>query len=361
MISPDQLRSICRKYAGMQDFYSGGDIPANKLINARKSLKIPGREDVFALINCTVFGSAKDAIVIASSGIFAKNNDMVGAQYFSWKDLSELSIVGSQERLSASEVTFSDGRSINCTGQMMGVAKGIVPLLNDLLVVLKAADESLDWFVVVDGVQQGPYSRKTLKQMVMDGVIVPAAASVWRDGMSSWAPMQDVAELAVQPRGPVPPPFVPPQQAAPTPPPWPGPGVAQGAQAQASFQAGAQASSTTAPPAFGTATTVPAQTAGAQSAGGQTPGLHAGGQTGELVDLNSAHVDELVLLPAMTLAHARAIEKERSVRLGFTRVEEVGEFLGLQPHQVEQLRPLIAFAVYSAGGGAAAGKRLIDF
>lgn len=347
MISEEQLLSICRRYSGRQDYYCGGEIPANKLINARKSLRIPSREQVLALINCTVFGSAKDAIAIASSGIYAKNTDSLGPQYFSWKDLSEVTIVSSQQRLSAMDVTFSNGRTLNCNGQAMGVNDGIVPLLNDILNALKAADESLDWFVVVDGAQQGPYSKKALKQMVSDGVIVPTAASAWKDGMATWTPMQDVAELAVQPKqGPAPPPFVAPQPGTATPPPFPGSEATQQPYSQTpGWAPGPQAA---APAAPGMAT-------------GNTQG--GGAQTGgPLLDVNSADVDSLLLLPGMTLAHARSIEKERRLRLGFTKVEEVGEFLGLQPHQVERLRPMVSFAAYSATGGAtAAGGRLIDF
>lgn len=358
MISEEQLLSICRRYSGRQDYYCGGEIPANKLINARKSLRIPSREQVLALINCTVFGSAKDAIAIASSGIYAKNNDSLGPQYLSWKDLSEVTIVGSQQRLTAMDVTFSNGRTLNCIGQTMGVNDGIVPLLNDILNALKAADESLDWFVVVEGAQQGPYSKKAVKQMVSDGVIVPTSASVWRDGMASWMPMQDVSELAVQPRGPAPPPFVPPQPVTPTPPPFPGAEATQQPSPQAPGWAQEPQSATS--PGAGTATAAASGTTAPGVAAGNTQ--NGGARTGGPLDVNSADVDSLLLLPGITLAYARSIEKERRLRLGFTKVEEVGEFLGLQPHQVERLRPMVSFAAYSATGGAtAAAGRLIDF
>ncbi|MBN2566150.1 MAG: DUF4339 domain-containing protein, partial [Candidatus Eisenbacteria bacterium] len=324
----------------------------------------PGMEDVYAIIDCTVFGSAKDAIVVAASGIYAKNTDSAGPQYFSWKELAELSILSSRESLTVMEVAFSNGRKLNCVGQAMGVNDGIIPLLNDLLGVLRAAEESMDWFVVVDGAQQGPYSRKALKQMVTDGVMVPAATSVWRDGMASWAPMQTIRELDARPKGPAPPPFVPPQPAGPTPPPFPGSPGAQQPQAQAPLQAPQQpqaAAWTQTPRQAGTVPTTAAPSTGF-SAGGMETGFVDGAHGSALVDINSAEADRLVLLPSMTLAHARLIEKERQARLGFTTVEEVGRLLGLQPHQVERLRPLVTFSVYSPAGGAApAGKRLIDF
>ncbi|MBN1459191.1 MAG: DUF4339 domain-containing protein [Armatimonadetes bacterium] len=360
MISPDQLRSICRKYSGRPDYYSGGDIPTNKLMNAKKSLRIPGTEDVYAVIDCTVFGSAKDAIVVAASGIYAKNTDSSGPQYFSWKELAELNILSSRESLTVMEVVFSNGRKLNCVGQTMGVNDGIIPLLNDLLGVLRAAEESMDWFVVADGAQQGPYSRKALKQMVTDGVIVPAATSVWRDGMPSWVPMHTIPELAARPKGPTPPPFVPPQAAGPTPPPFPSSPGEQQPQTQAPLQPQAPARTHT-PAQTGTGTSTSAPPTGLPTDGIKTRFVD-GERGSELVDINSAEADRLVLLPSMTLAHARLIENERQARLGFTTVEEVGQLLGLEPHQVERLRPLVTFSVYSpAGGVAPAGKRLIDF
>lgn len=51
-----------------------------------------------------------------------------------------------------------------------------------------------------------------------------------------------------------------------------------------------------------------------------------------------------MLLPGITAKAADDIQRERRRRLGFARLEELEEFLHLQPAEVEQLRPLTTFA-----------------
>lgn len=62
------------------------------------------------------------------------------------------------------------------------------------------------------------------------------------------------------------------------------------------------------------------------------------------IDVNSADTTTLMLLPGITAKAADDIQRERRRRLGFARLEELEEFLHLQPAEVEQLRPLTTFA-----------------
>jgi hypothetical protein len=48
------------------------------------------------------------------------------------------------------------------------------------------------WFVMESGEQRGPFTRAQVLTRLRDGALV---ALVRRDGMTAWAPPQDVAEL----------------------------------------------------------------------------------------------------------------------------------------------------------------------
>ncbi len=332
MIDTQQLRNICKKYAGQQSYFSG-DIPLNKLQNAKQSLKISGREDIFALIDCTVFGSAKDSIAIAATGIYAKNIGQPTPTYISWDELRDLTIINAKRKIQAVDLTFSNGKTISGVGSSMGHDLGILQLVTDLIDAASVPDEPLEWFVVTNGQQHGPLTQTAVMRMAADKTILESTP-VWRDGMSGWTSLRDVPALNPVPQAPAPPPFV-----APPPAPPPLPGAAE-------------------PNAW-----VQAQGALHQTpAGQQTVAAHTTRQGAPLVDINSAEVNALLTLPWMTLGSAQAIESERRNRLGFTKVEEVGRFLGLQPHQVEGLRPLVCFSAFSVRGGVSpTGKRLIDF
>src|SRR5688572_19472058 len=58
------------------------------------------------------------------------------------------------------------------------------------------------WYALESGQQRGPFSRAELATRLGAGAPV---ALVWRDGMTGWAPPQDVAELG-GPVAPAPPP-----------------------------------------------------------------------------------------------------------------------------------------------------------
>ena len=347
MIELQELRKICKKYAGQQGYYCGGDIPLSKLQNARQSLKISGREDIFGLVDCTVFGSAKDAIAIAASGIYAKNIGQQTVTHIPWEELRDLNILSSKRKALAVDITFSNGKVISSVGSSMGHELGVLQLVNDLIEAASRPEEAIEWHAVIDGRQQGPFTKTALVRMAADKAITPANTHVWRAGMPGWKSMEEVPEFI--PETPLaPPPFV----APPTPPPFPG-SVGQTASTQ---------------PQGVTMGAPMGQQPGLQQNGWpqagwqQTAPPRVGDPAGAQVDVNSAEVNALLMLPGMTLYYAQAIERERRTRLGFTRVEEVGDFLGLQPHHVERLRPLVSFAAYSVRGGASpTNKRLVDF
>ncbi|MDQ7876833.1 helix-hairpin-helix domain-containing protein [Microbacterium sp. QXD-8] len=58
----------------------------------------------------------------------------------------------------------------------------------------------------------------------------------------------------------------------------------------------------------------------------------------EPVDVNTATAAELEDLPGMSRSRARRAVKEREAQGGFTSVEDFGETVGLQPHEIVRLR-----------------------
>jgi hypothetical protein len=72
-------------------FYKTALIPSKKKKNAKISLKIPMQDKLYALVDNTAFGSAKDSIAICSLGIYWKN--MTGKPCFlSYPDLVQSEI-----------------------------------------------------------------------------------------------------------------------------------------------------------------------------------------------------------------------------------------------------------------------------
>ncbi|WP_310461280.1 hypothetical protein [Sphaerotilus sp.] len=72
------------------DFYVGSQIPDKKMNNAMANYPIPRNEEILALIDATVFGSAKQGMAIGSSGIYW-NNDWATESHkksLSWEDLA---------------------------------------------------------------------------------------------------------------------------------------------------------------------------------------------------------------------------------------------------------------------------------
>ena len=57
-----------------QGYYLIGDVSEVKLNNAIDQYKIPSKEEIYAIIDSTVFGSAKNGLEIFSVGVYWKND-----------------------------------------------------------------------------------------------------------------------------------------------------------------------------------------------------------------------------------------------------------------------------------------------
>ncbi len=67
------LKQILHRHI-TEGFYIAPNIPPSKLANARRACFTPPDEEVFALVDSTVFGSAENSLLIGSSGVFFRND-----------------------------------------------------------------------------------------------------------------------------------------------------------------------------------------------------------------------------------------------------------------------------------------------
>jgi DNA uptake protein ComE-like DNA-binding protein len=152
-----------------------------------------------------------------------------------------------------------------------------------------------EWTLAVGGEQFGPYDGETIRSLVAAHRIDPAECIAWRPGLADWVPLNQIMELSAGL----------PARLRPT---------ERRPLASQLTAAGIQASD------------------------------HA---AAEQVDINTASIDALLELPWINLVLAKELAQERDRRGGFTSLEEVGEFLQLQPHEVEALRRRVTFGTYS--------------
>jgi DNA uptake protein ComE-like DNA-binding protein len=75
--------------------------------------------------------------------------------------------------------------------------------------------------------------------------------------------------------------------------------------------------------------------------------------------VNHAAVDDLLVLPGMTLSNSQKLVRERDARGGFRTIEEAGHFLKLQPHVVVRLKERSLAKPY--GARRPSTGRLIDY
>ncbi len=77
------------KEINCNDFYITPKIPANKIFNAFGHYLIPREENIVALLDATVFGSAKNGMAFCNSGIFWRNDwtTETSKQHLTWEEL----------------------------------------------------------------------------------------------------------------------------------------------------------------------------------------------------------------------------------------------------------------------------------
>ena len=305
MLSISQIHAVCEKHKSNKFFVD--PIPHVQLHNACISLKIPPKERVIGLADLTVFGSCKDAIAFCSGGIYIKN--LSSRDVLTWGKFQNLNF--EYTGFFSSKVKFSNGMLWDFTGGDSQIIPLVFRDLKDLSNEIYSEDATIKWYVVFNQEQFGPYETESLIKLIEDGQLNPEIILVWREGMTEWIPYKNVRELNSRPFNP--PQFLPPTQ-------------------------------------HKTAKMKP------QTERSTTKALYP------MVDLNNSSLDDLLLLPGITLTSGKQLIYERKERLGFQTIEEVGELLDLPPHKVQRIRELALLRPYlESGPGTSARRRVIDF
>jgi len=75
-ISPEQKEAVLKalRLHASRDLYIIPNIPPNKLANARQSCAVAADDEVLALVDTSAMRSAKSCLVVATSGIYVKND-----------------------------------------------------------------------------------------------------------------------------------------------------------------------------------------------------------------------------------------------------------------------------------------------
>jgi len=111
----DRLRDELRRFTPHDDLHLAPSIPAQKLTNSRDSCQVPPSEDIVALIDSTVLGSAKNALLVGGRAIYYRNDwagKQPGAGSVSYADLASATF-GAE---GWTEVSLGPGQYFNVAG-----------------------------------------------------------------------------------------------------------------------------------------------------------------------------------------------------------------------------------------------------
>lgn len=131
----DDLLAIINTY-NSNGYYKYGNLPANKLQNAMQSYPVDPSDTPLALIDSTVFGSAKTGMVIGLKGVYFKNDwtTKTDKNFISWEELSRSHSAISNGAMSC--IMLIPGCEINMSGSSMKKDL-LINLLNQLVALYK--------------------------------------------------------------------------------------------------------------------------------------------------------------------------------------------------------------------------------
>lgn len=98
------------QHAKHEKFFTGFGIPKDKLSNARVSMRVPSSVEVFALYDDTLWGGSREGILIASTGVFAKEI-FREPRFWKWNDISSIECTAGALRVNGEFVNMTMGES----------------------------------------------------------------------------------------------------------------------------------------------------------------------------------------------------------------------------------------------------------
>lgn len=321
----NRIERICAGYWG-SGYFVAEAIPFNKLSKFCSAISVQVQGHAIAFIDATVFGSGKNGLLITEAGVYWRNDWATDTRknYLSWEELIQVSVMRSGDY----DIELGPGNFFSMSAGQFD-KDALVQLLQDiqsyLITALGDLAESEDkhmpdevsappvaspiappmpmptekWMVAIAGQSYGPYDIDLIKSLLGSGQIRPEETHVWKPGMPDWIPFMSQPEMAelVFPF-PSPAPLEP--RFAPTP---------QSVEDSIEFALEPKQVSYEMGP----------------------------------VDVNTASMEELIEVLGVGVAGAKRIVQQREAVGGFRSMDEVGELLGLKPHQVERLRKQVIF------------------
>jgi hypothetical protein len=121
------LPPLLRRFLPQDDLHLAPDIPPRKLATARRTCQVPADEVILALVDATVTGTARAALLLGRAGLYYHNDHgskVVGAGMIPYVDLLGRKF----ERASWSEVSLDRGEFFNRSGSQV-TADRLVELL----------------------------------------------------------------------------------------------------------------------------------------------------------------------------------------------------------------------------------------
>ncbi len=114
---PSYILQILRSFEPQADLHLFLTIPSDKLTNAKTKYKLFEQENILALIDCTVLGSAKDSVIFSSEAIY-HHNWAGGHGRIPYSQLSRLSF-----SVKGSSVFTNEGEELNVAGSAVSAEK----------------------------------------------------------------------------------------------------------------------------------------------------------------------------------------------------------------------------------------------
>jgi transitional endoplasmic reticulum ATPase len=112
VIPATRITKALEAFVGVPDIYFGDSIPPDKLANAKMECWVPDEEEICILIDCTFWGSAKDALLFGLKAIYFKNGDIEG--FLPYSEFPAHTFNGCADNLS--HVSLGDGLRVDLTG-----------------------------------------------------------------------------------------------------------------------------------------------------------------------------------------------------------------------------------------------------
>ncbi len=162
-IPASTLDRLLSNNKGRPDIHFAPNIPPDKLANALLTCAMPDHDNAAMLIDCTFWGSSKDAVVFGSRGIYFNNLEIFGfLPYCDFPHVTFAPVPGKEE------VSFGTGK-ITLSGSQVAAAQVV-----DMLDILRKEVRRLQTRVEAkpEGIASIP-GMHSLKQMLAEEVIEP--------------------------------------------------------------------------------------------------------------------------------------------------------------------------------------------